>query len=305
YGRRTGQIKLNMFKFMDYKKFFPCNKTEDIVKYFSITDGLPFYINFIDKTKTAEENIIQNISSPQSILYEEGEILVKEELGDVPTYFSILDAIASGKNKLGEIANFTGMNSHSLTGYIKKLLLIGLIKKEAPIIEKITSKKGIYLLSDNFLDFWFKFIYPSKSSINEKEELRKKLHKNYNSYLGFVFEQIAKEFLILKQPFEFVKIGRQWSRIPKVKQSYEIDLVALNEDNREIGFFECKWSNLKTGESFGILNKLKQKSKFVDWNLDNRKEHFGLIAKKIQNKDELKKQGFFAWDLDDFKERFK
>ena len=49
-----------------------------------------------------------------------------------------------------------------------------------------------------------------------------------------------------------------------------------------------------------ILRKLREKSSFVDWNLGARKEHFGLVAKKIEGKDELRKKGFVVFDLDDF-----
>ena len=297
YGRRTGQIRLNTFKFKDYKKFFIKKSIEDIIKFYSVTDGLPFYINFLDKTKTVEENILQNIASPESILYEEGEILVKGELGDVPTYFSILDSISTGKTKIGEIANFVGMDSHSLTRYIKKLLLIELIKKEISITEKITSKKGVYRLSDNFLNFWFRFIYPSKISADGKDAVKKMLDKNFNSYLGPVFEKVCKEFIIDNKnrlPFSFQKIGRWW------RKDKEIDLVALNEETKEIGFFEVKWKNLKEKQAVKILEDLKEKSKFVEWNLNNRQEFFGVIAKKIENKSKLRKQGFLVYDLKDF-----
>ena len=41
------------------------------------------------------------------------------------------------------------------------------------------------------------------------------------------------------------------------------------------------------------------KSDFVDWNNGKRKEYFGIVARKIEGKDQLKKSGFFVFDLDD------
>ena len=163
--------------------------------------------------------------------------------------------------------------------------------------------RGNYTLSDNFFNFWFKFIWSNKECLEKVifEDAYAIIEKDFNSYMGFVFENAAKQLLLKNKPFEFLKIGRQWGKVPKSKETYEIDLVALNDDKKEIGFFECKWQDLTKNNALNILEKLKQKSKFVDWNLDNRKEHFGLIGKKIQDKEELKKQGFFAWDLDDFK----
>lgn len=39
---------------------------------------------------------------------------------------------------------------------------------------------------------------------------------------------------------------------------------------------------------------------FVDWNKADRKEYFGIIAKKIERKEELRDRGFTAFDLEDF-----
>ena len=40
--------------------------------------------------------------------------------------------------------------------------------------------------------------------------------------------------------------------------------------------------------------------KDVDWNCGKRKEHFGRIAKKIADKERLRKEGYFIFDFDDF-----
>lgn len=56
----------------------------------------------------------------------------------------------------------------------------------------------------------------------------------------------------------------------------EIDIVGLGDN--EIIFGECKWSNKKVGLS--VLLSLKEKSKNVKWNNNNRKEYFILFSKE-------------------------
>jgi hypothetical protein len=53
-------------------------------------------------------------------------------------------------------------------------IIISLIKKEIPITEPIPekSKKGFYSISDNFLRFYFTFIFPNKSTIEEQNFTR-------------------------------------------------------------------------------------------------------------------------------------
>jgi hypothetical protein len=140
-----------------------------------------------------------------------------------------------------------------------------------------------------------------------REAVVSKIAGSYDHYLGHVFEEIVKQFFIDlnaagKLPFAFERIGRQWGKVqgkPKNANAYEIDLVALNEDSREILFVECKWQTLTGKGAKKIVQDLKEKSEFVQWQSEERKEYFAVAAKKIENKAELKENGIMALDLED------
>jgi hypothetical protein len=95
-------------------------------------------------------------------------------------------------------------------------------------------------------------------------------------------------------PVDFTKIGRWWHK------GEEIDLVALNDASKEVLFIECKWKTLSMAESMRNIEKLKKKTGFVMWNKGERTEYYGLVAKRIEGKDVLRKKGFMVFDLDDF-----
>ncbi len=95
-------------------------------------------------------------------------------------------------------------------------------------------------------------------------------------------------------PFKFTKIGRWWHK------DKEIDLVALDENKKQICLFEVKWKDLKEKQAMKILEELKEKSKYVEWKQGRRKEYFGLLAKRIENKNSLRKEGYEVFDLEDF-----
>ncbi len=50
-----------------------------------------------------------NIFQPEAFLYSEVEFVLLEALREPRNYFAILKAIASSKNKFGEIVNETGL----------------------------------------------------------------------------------------------------------------------------------------------------------------------------------------------------
>ena len=71
----------------------------------------------------------------------------------------------------------------------------------------------------------------------------------------------------------------------------------MDENEKEALFVECKWFNLAEKEALKILEGLKEKSKFVEW--ERKKEYFGLIGKKILGKENLRKEGWLVFDLED------
>lgn len=90
-----------------------------------------------------------------------------ERDGGVPKYFSIIKAIADENHKLGKIAGALGQETSALTPYLSTLANLGFIEKKTPITEKNPekSRKGLYFISDNFIRFWFRYVYPYKGEM--------------------------------------------------------------------------------------------------------------------------------------------
>jgi AAA+ ATPase superfamily predicted ATPase len=79
-------------------------------------------------------------------------------------------------------------------------------------------------------------------------------------------------------------------------------VVALNEVRKEVAFFEVKWHDLTLGEANQIITELKKKSEYVAWNKCERVEYFGLIAKRLAGKGELRAEGYLCYDFEDMQE---
>jgi len=298
YGRRTGQWKVEPLKFNQIKNFFRKYTLEQRVQAFSISGGVPFYLSIFDENRSIISNIKEKILTKGSLLYEEIEFLLREELRDYSTYFSILEAIVNGNTKISEIANFSKVEAKDLPKYLNVLIKLGIVERIVPVTEKLKSKKAIYLIKDNFFRFWFKFVYPNKSylEIDNTDYVIKKIGKEFNSFVGKAFEEIGKELLIEsnrsnKLPFKFDKIGKWWYK------DKEIDVVLLSKEKKKIAFFEVKWQDLSFKEAEKILKELEEKARFVSWFNKKRREYFGIIAKGIEKKGELKRRGYFVFDL--------
>ena len=119
--------------------------------------------------------------------------------------------------------------------------------------------------------------------------------------MDFLKEHKRKNLL----PFSFTKLGTWYGysrdEVTKERKVDEIDIICLEENSGDIIFVECKWENLSERAAEKVLFELKEKSRNVDWKNDERKEYFGIFARKIEGKNSIQKKGFFAWVLGDFK----
>ncbi|MFW6141249.1 MAG: ATP-binding protein [Candidatus Saliniplasma sp.] len=275
YGRRSGQIDLRSFSFKEARKIIPETDLEESIRYYSVFGGVPFYLQKLDGP-TLEKDIKEKVCRNTEILYEEPHILLRQEFRKPNRYFSIMESIASGKTTPKAISDDTKIPLQSISKYLKELQRIRLIRHEIPITaRKKSSRRGVYRIEDNFFDFWFHFIGPHLSDV---EEGRKGFVEDYvmtdlDKYVGKKFENICMEFLKeeLKHDFRFTKIGRWWYR------EEEIDIVALNEKEDQIYLGECKWSKNKVG--LDLLKNLKDKAKEVRWRVKNREETYALFSR--------------------------
>jgi hypothetical protein len=300
YGRRTGQWKLLPLPFKEAVKFHRI-PMEDSIKVYAVFGGIPMYLKEYDKDKDIFSNIMDKVIKKGSPLYEEVEFLLREELRDYSSYLSILEALAKGNSRLVEVANYSKISAKDLPKYFNTLIKLNLIEKNHPITEKEKTKKTLYKITDNFFKFWFKFVYPNKSDIEigNLAKVRGIVRREFNSFVGEAFEDIAREFLLelnksSRLPFRFSKIGRWWHK------GEEIDLVALNDETKDIVFFEVKWGKLTKKDADRLLSEVKRKAELVKWHNRSRKEHYGITAREIAGREELRREGILAYDLADF-----
>ncbi len=140
---------------------------------------------------------------------------------------------------------------------------------------------------------------PNKNNIETEIDITPKIEKEYDQYLGFVFEDLVRD-LIRRRRLDIGVLpddcGAWWHR------GDEIDIVATGADTdgaRQLFAGEVKWSNLSRHDVTRILDDLHRKSDLVRWHNDTRHEYCGIIAKRIEDKETLRSSGVYAFDLGD------
>jgi hypothetical protein len=220
--------------------------------------------------------IKQEVFNTYSPLYEEIDFLLKEELREPKNYYSILKSLALKRNKISDLIEQTGIEKTSLHTYLYYLENLGLIEKEIPITElhPEKSRKGIYRIKDQFVNFWFQFVLPFRREIElgKLDFLMKKVKDQLPTMIQENYQRIAPEIITKYSDIgQIERIGRYWNK------GVEIDNIGFNDLTKDMFFVESKWSDKLIG--INILNELISKAQSIDWNGDNVKKKFILLSK--------------------------
>ncbi len=297
YGRRTGEWKLEPLKFKDIKGFFKRPDLEELVKIWCVCGGTPFYLDFLNPNLSLEQNIKEKVLKKGEVLYNEPRVLLKEEFREPKTYTLILKYLSLGYNSQGELSSVTGIEKGNLSKYLSVLEETRIVKYVLPFGKR---KRGIYVINDPFFNFWFRFVYPNLSDLEMGlvNEVYSRISSQLNTHYGHLFENLILEQLkqkIIPVGFPFTEVRRWWYK------DKEIDVVVVNEQTKKILFGECKWkTNVNPNK---ILRELKEKTSYVKWNNDERKEYYAIFAKSFSKK--IKEKNVFLFDLKDMEKAFR
>jgi len=263
YGRATARFKIKPFGTKTLTRIMQdCNPDytpEDLLAMYMVTGGVAKYVELlVDQNALTKADIIESTISTGSYFIDEGKELLTDELGkDYGNYFSVLAALASGNTYRSDITSYVGFETG---GYLDKLEKdFDIVSRVRPYLAGDNSRNVRYCLSDNFLNFWFRFIYKYRSAveIGNMEYIRKKIEIDYGSFSGHILESWFRQ--VFRETGEFNIVTNYWEKGSKGEpgEKNEIDLIAVNENDKRVVICECKRNQNKY--SLNILQKKAEK----------------------------------------------
>lgn len=250
YGRTTETKEVLPFDYLESAEFFPKYNQEEKLIAYGILGGIPRYLNAFTDNKSLEENIAHEIIRNGAFLNDEPEMLLKMELREPMIYNGILQAISGGCNTLTEISDRIHEDKSKISKYLLTLQTIRLIDRRVPCGESSKSKKSIYVITDNYYKFWYRYVFTNKSYYNilGTEDAAKEVTEDIPNFMGMAFEDICKQYLIRqakakKLPFIPYLIDKWWGNNPAIKAQDDVDILALSKDGKSGLFCECKFRN--------------------------------------------------------------
>ena len=230
---------------------YPTYTSEDLLAFYLITGGVAKYVELlVEADAFTLEAILDEIFSDNSLFLDEGKNVLIDEFGkDYGNYFSILSLIASSKTSRVDMESILEMQ---IGGFLDRLEVdFGLISKVRPIFAKPGSRSVKYKINDNFLNFWFRFIYKYRSAIEigNLAYVKEIVLRDYKVYSGRVLEKYFTDKMLAEENYS--AIGAWWEK----GNLNEIDIIALNETEKRLVIADVK----RKAENINIP-ELKQKA---------------------------------------------
>ena len=240
YGRATNRIKLQPFTINTLKEimsdYHPEFTADDLLAFYMVTGGVAKYVEqLVIQQAFTKEDIVKSVLGYGSYFINEGKDVLSDEFGkEYGNYFSVLSSIADGYTSRGDITNNTGVESG---GYLAKLETVyDLIERSKPYLSAEGTRNHRYLIKDNFLNFWFRFVYKYRSAIEfgNLEYVQQKVLADYDTYSGHILERYFRQKY--KETGLYNIVTNYWEK----GNANEIDLIAVNEVDKEVVIGECK-----------------------------------------------------------------
>jgi AAA+ ATPase superfamily predicted ATPase len=278
YGRKTLAMELGPLPLRDAAKFFPDYAADERLMAYCIFGGVPFYLQLCDPHASLPENVLRLLLTSAGALVDEPTVLLQSELRDIHRYASILAAAADGCTKYGEILGRIGdTDSRKIAPYIERLERMRLIRAVRSLDATPKSRDRRYFVADPLLVFWYRFVRPNLSSIEEgfgADIWRLQILPHLDDFMGRAFEVACREHARRhtqeRLPAPAQEIGQIWAA------DYDIDIAGRLLDGAVI-YGECKWRQRELGES--VLATLAERAAHTAYGRGNDQRYFVLYAR--------------------------
>ena len=231
----------------------------------AILGGVPEYLNYWSEKSSVKENILRLFLRKDAPLLYGAESFLKRELRELGAYNAILASMASGRNKLNDIYARTGFSRAKISVYIKNLIELDVVEKvfSFDASENATQvhanvQKGLYRIKDNYLRFWYRYVFPNVSAILQgqgEQVYEREISKDFAMYMQEGFAGVCSEYL---------KLMDQYGKLENHYETWgtwygkagRIDVVAGDfRDSILIGF--CRFdSRMMTGKDMKQYKEL-------------------------------------------------
>ncbi|MGO9247796.1 MAG: ATP-binding protein [Solirubrobacteraceae bacterium] len=223
------------------------------IERFAIAGGMPRYLSELGRG-TLENVICTRVLDRDGPLWNEARAVLEQELTQPGVYFSILEQLATGEKQVDRIASGARIENTTVSRYLATLTQLRIVYRKLPAGAAPSSRGGHWELSDPFLRFWFRFVFPFQaeleSGLKPKDLWQSSVKPALSDHVAPVFEDLCRDWTRTRYGRTAQRVGSWWGnarndlRRTGARSTEEIDIVGLSgSGNRVTVIGECRWRN--------------------------------------------------------------
>jgi AAA+ ATPase superfamily predicted ATPase len=243
YNRANEVFKMQAMEPSSLRQAMHYSAVEAVEEY-SVWGGSPYYWQLRQKEKSLEDALKTYILSSQGVLYDEPTRLFLDDMRDFAQSFSILSLVASGHNRLSEIAGMMGKPTTGMIAPLDKLMTLGYIAREVSFSEIQNPKKSFYKISDPFIRFYFSFVTPNRSMIElgQTDNIASRIQKQFQGYVSHTWENICRK-AVPSMRFNGIAFKQAYKWWMSSKNPAGFDVLSESVDGKYLLAGFCKWGD--------------------------------------------------------------
>jgi len=199
-GRCSLQIKLEPLRLPACNAFWRGKRvaTAEKLRILSVTGGVPRYLEEVDATESAEQNIQRMCFVSGNLLYREFDQIFHDIFNRrASTYRKVVRQLADGRRTVSQLsAGLAKGRGGSLSAALHELEQAGFVTRDVsfdPDTGQDQPRKIRYRLSDNYLRFYLKYVAPKKRQIQKGlyRPVPLASFRAYDTIMGLQFENLV------------------------------------------------------------------------------------------------------------------
>ena len=248
YGRMAGPLRVRPLPFSATRAFFPNYSVEQRVAVYAILGGVPAYLEQFSDELSLLDNLRQNLFQDVGLFRNDPDYLIGEQVRDLTNYQAVLAAIAGGARKPADIGLQAKLPHRSgADPYLTQLVEMDYVRRELPVTipphKRQTSRASRYILADNYLRFYFRFVRTNLDLIAQElyDELEERIAEHLRAFVGMTtFEELCREWVLVQArhrnlPFSVEQVGSHWD------SKVQVDVAAISWREKALLLGETKW----------------------------------------------------------------
>ena len=249
-GRLTSML-VEPLSFGDAQAFVTGDATAvERIERYGVSGGMSLYLDELARGGTLRDRICTRVLDSRGPLFNDPREVLEEQLRTPGVYYSLLEELATGKRSLGDLGAALSRKTTDLQGYLDTLREMRIVERTAPITALHDARAYRYRLADDFMRFWFRFVFPYqeelKTGLTPRALFEAEIAPEFADHLSPTFEGLCRQWALATG--HATKVGAWWGnalnelRRNGTRASEEIDVVGLKRGVVSL-IGECKWTN--------------------------------------------------------------